>query len=107
MDLKVKYPPAKIYWSGNRNKKLKEFLFKKHPYCYWCKRKLIIHVHEDHKATPPNAATIDHLVSRFIRKKGEVVDKVLACNECNEKRAHEEELIYKGNSPKPQGVEGN
>lgn len=45
---------------------------------------------EDGCRPPADEATVDHLVSRFYRKKGDIVLKVLSCNKCNQERTKEE-----------------
>lgn len=58
--------------------------------CYWCGIECKDHPHEDGTNAKPDLATIDHTVSRFYRKKGEQVLKVLACYACNQRRSKEE-----------------
>ena len=88
------YPTKASYAGNNRNRKLKLELMEKYGVCYWCGVKVIDYVAQDGQRCPPNTATIDHLKSRFLRKKGEVVEKVLACNKCNGIRSKKEERIY-------------
>ncbi len=66
----------------------KEVLFAQNPFCHWCKRLTVIYGDNLlYKPHPKDLATLDHLISRYHRKKGEKVGKVLACNECNNKRS--------------------
>jgi len=69
---------------------LKLALIKEFKKCYWCGVEVIDFIRKLGERTPYNAATVDHLVSRYFRKKGEVVIKVLACDRCNQKRANKE-----------------
>lgn len=58
--------------------------------CFWCGQTVVEHdipAEMPKGFTPPdNTATIDHLVSKHYRKKGEAVPKVLCCYKCNQKR---------------------
>ena len=84
---------------SNRNRELKLQYLAMGLKCFWCDK-----VVKDYGNTeairkaglkiPEDMATIDHMVSRYFRKKGEKVQKVLACDPCNNRRSHEEELIY-------------
>jgi hypothetical protein len=51
--------------------------------CFWCECPVIRHIGANE---PNNMATIDHMISRYFRKKGDEVLKVLACRRCNLKR---------------------
>jgi hypothetical protein len=89
---------------SNREFKLK--LWQTDPRCHWCKRETkLINVPEIKGAADPLMATIDHLVSRYFPQRWVRRDqtKVLACYECNFKRATEEtkqlskeELVKRG-----------
>ena len=63
------------------------------PHCHWCGRELVwFDPGPKCKAFPPNFATQDHLNSRVASKPRPPRGKlVLACRECNEARAAEEE----------------
>lgn len=64
--------------------------------CCWCKRPVKEYLTELERHKQPDQATIDHTKSRYYRKKGEVVLKVLACRRCNRLRAKAEtKLIEK------------
>lgn len=82
--------------SINRYRELKLRLIAQGKGCYWCGKRV-----QDYGKTPDgvdspaNEATIDHLESRFTRKKGQTVEKVLACKSCNQKRSWEEMKAYK------------
>lgn len=58
-----------------------------HPFCIYCGIKV-----KDYGfipvgvSVPPDAASVDHVKTRYERKPGEIVDKVLACVKCNIKR---------------------
>lgn len=59
--------------------------------CYWCKRLCKDYpLIAPHSKLPDDAATIDHVISRYKRKKGDHVRKVLACNKCNQDRSEKE-----------------
>lgn len=76
-------------------RKMKLELMENDPHCYYCKIEVV-----DYGQIPPrerqpeDMATVDHLVSKFYRKSGQVVPKVLACQACNNKRAKEEQKIF-------------
>jgi len=77
--------------SGSHRGILK-YLVKEFKVCYHCGVN-VFYAAEKHGQKPPrNSATIDHLVSRFFREKGEKVPKVLSCHSCNQKRSHVEVL---------------
>ena len=71
-----------------RKRKLR--LYWRNPHCHWCGTKTIIHKHKQCKAIPDNAATVDHLYTRFDYMRGKsppgVEATVLACNKCNFER---------------------
>jgi hypothetical protein len=85
---------------GNNNRQLKLALLKDICVCYWCGVECRNHEHKDGVSPPDDAATIDHLVSRFHRKRGEIVPKVLACYKCNNRRCREELRIFPPNPPR-------
>lgn len=61
--------------------------------CFWCDVEVTDFISPG--VRPPfNTATIDHVVSRYFRKKGDDVLKVLACNRCNQARARYENGKY-------------
>lgn len=69
------------------------------PKCHWCKRQTVLLPPDGkRKLFPPNAATRDHLRSRFNLGRSEPVRRypeyrvVLACRECNQRRCREEEV---------------
>lgn len=74
-------------------RKLKLELMAKDKHCHWCKIEVHDHVQIEGVRQPDDTATIDHLISRFFRKKGETVAKVLACQKCNLQRARDEEKL--------------
>lgn len=86
-------PKSGIVYEKHRD--LKAAFLKLDPHCYWCRREV-----RDYGPRVPQTkshkdeATIDHLVSRFFRKKGEIVEKVLACYQCNQMRSREENKIH-------------
>jgi len=76
---------------SNREIKLK--LYQADARCHWCKRITILtNIPEIHGEPDPLMATIDHLVSRYHPERWVKRDltKVLACYECNARRAREE-----------------
>jgi hypothetical protein len=83
---------------SNRTIKLK--LFETNPHCYYCGCRMILtNIRNIPKGQelPDNAATLEHLVSRFSayrwkqKRKGER-RKVLACYRCNHNRSIQETL---------------
>ena len=63
--------------------------------CHWCGRETkLLNIPEIKGPAPADMATIDHLISRYSPerwvKRGNA--KVLACYECNSKRANEETM---------------
>lgn len=94
----AKYHSLRRSKFGNKPEfKLKNLLMKEfNGKCFWCDIKL-----DDYPYSggfePSNMATIDHLISRYYRKKGDDVLKVLCCYSCNSLKAHLEntgELSY-------------
>ena len=53
--------------------------------CFWCG--IPVKEYKIPNSINDDQATIDHVVSRFYRKKGDNVLKVLACYRCNQARA--------------------
>lgn len=74
----------------NRYRALKLEMLATDPHCHWCKVEVIDYVPKEYESAPHNMATVDHLVNRRYRKKGEVVEKVLACHKCNSKKDTED-----------------
>jgi hypothetical protein len=82
------------------NRWLKLKLYKENPLCYYCGRLMIltnIKTIPSGQTLPANAATIEHLRSRYspyrwIKKKRGERRKVLACYECNHNRSIQETL---------------
>ena len=78
------------------NRRFKEKLWQQDKRCYWCKRfTKLLSIPEISGKADPLLATLDHIYSRyspkrFIRAKNGEVRKVLACYECNSRRAREE-----------------
>lgn len=75
------------------NRELKERLWKENSRCHWCGRETkLLNIPEIKGPAPADLATVDHLVSRLCIqrwvKRGNT--KVLACYECNVKRAAKE-----------------
>lgn len=74
----------------------RERLFRKHPYCFWCSRRLVHpRAYTDYRGQrPDNMATLDHLDDRCSPLRGAFTNSkhertVLACRECNERRGRE------------------
>ena len=74
------------------NRELKLVYLERVGVCFWCREPVKDYGNLFKRKNPPDMATIDHLKSRFFRKKDECVDKVLSCRECNQKRARVEEF---------------
>ena len=76
------------------NKKRKEQLYKQSPYCHWCGKKTIIYARRSGGSIPYDAATLDHLYSRYDPRRGNLPPHtesiVLSCYKCNNDRAREE-----------------
>lgn len=75
-------------------KELRVVLIKKFRFCFWCGCTVREYNHHPHAPQKKDQATIDHLKTRFERKKGDIVEKVLACNQCNQKRAKQDEKKF-------------
>lgn len=68
-------------------------LMAKHPYCYWCGRKLSFNGIIRGGKLPPDYPTIDHIQTRFSGKRKELAEeglRVLSCSECNFERSNKE-----------------
>lgn len=77
------------------NREVKEKLYQTDPRCYWCRRVTkLTNIPAIQGSPDPLMATIDHLVSRYHPQRWvkRAVTKVLACYECNARRAKEETL---------------
>jgi|SRR5688572_2867262 len=78
------------------NKRRRISLFKKWPYCYWCRRQLTLDGNPNGRGpVPENFATLDHLRSRLHPERQTPNPNceeriVLACPTCNQKRSTEE-----------------
>lgn len=83
--------PVKIYLKKGKHasyRELKLLLIEKFGVCYWCGIK--VKDYGNLLCKPPtDEATIDHVIPIPLRKKGEIVPKVLACYECNQRRSLE------------------
>lgn len=80
-----------VRFTKQRHRGLKLLLLQEFGICFWCG--IVVKDYglpPNNEDNPPDAATIDHLVSRFYRGNGEFSDRVLACYHCNQKRAQEE-----------------
>lgn len=69
---------------------LREEFLKRFGSCYWCGIKVKPFKYTPRARVPYNDATLDHVVSKYFRKPGESVLKVLACAYCNQLRSAEE-----------------
>lgn len=90
-----KFANVIVHVIAMRNRKLKLKLHKIDPRCYWCKKETVLPP-KPNNSPFPSLATIDHIYSRFdirrfVEKKPGEIRRVLACYECNQKRAREEE----------------
>src|SRR6185503_18043250 len=81
--------------SQSRIIRRKQRLYNQYPFCHWCGIALVLVV-SDNGRLPDNAATIDHLRSRFDLTRQEPKINayeertVLACYGCNQRRSAEE-----------------
>lgn len=76
---------------GNRSRKV--FLWEQDPHCYWCGR-LTQLTNCPNGIIPPDAATVDHLFSRFNPERwmdDNNLRRVLSCYKCNHDRSREED----------------
>lgn len=94
MEKKLKELDNATYWDNNRRRSLKLALMREFKVCFWCGIEVKDYGDLTHKKSPPDLATVDHMVSKFFRSKGEGVLKVLACAACNTRRSAEECKIY-------------
>ena len=107
--LRLTFSCGMLHYSYRRmsNRRIKERLWhQNNGKCHWCKRLTkLLHIAEIKGKAPDDLATIDHLISRYNPERWVKRDltKVLACYECNAKRASEEtkslpkqELIRRG-----------
>ena len=87
------YPVKNYGYTGGRHsngyKTLKLFLLEKYKVCYHCRIEVINYPYIEGEAQLDDSATIDHLKPRQLRKKFEVVEKVLSCRACNHFRNEE------------------
>lgn len=86
--------------SRHRTKKLlRARMWRANPHCYWCGVETVLIEGHHGQQKPSNMATIDHLYSRLHplrhtqprRGGGGERRLVLACDECNQRRARAEE----------------
>ncbi len=77
----------------DKEKRLLPLLVKEFKNCFWCGVE-VVDTKLDGGKQPHYAATVDHLKSRFFRKLGEDVLKVLSCYRCNAKRCDIENKLY-------------
>lgn len=96
----LSYEPAKEKTSGGSRAQLRRALLRDIRVCYWCGIECKEYTVQKGEKYPDDMATIDHLVSRFHRKRGEVVPKVLACNRCNIERGRVEAKKFPPNPPR-------
>lgn len=82
------------------NKTQVERLHAKDQYCYWCGR-LTQLCHEDRNPPPFDAATLEHLRSKFWKRRADIHGlprtagmTVLACYQCNQDRSHIEAMFF-------------
>lgn len=76
------------------NRKYKIQLWEKDPHCHYCGKPTVL-TNIPGGIIPPNAATVEHLLSRYnpkrwTRRKPGEVRKVLSCWECNQAQSHKE-----------------
>lgn len=83
-------------WGGYR--KVKLLLLEHFGKCYWCGHAVKdygnIELFRNKRKIPDDMATLDHVKTRFERKLGQVVDKVLCCHKCNQRRARRAEIQH-------------
>lgn len=68
-------------------------LFKQNPFCHWCKR--LVFWSDGHDVNEHLLqATLDHVRSRYDPTRGQHlgINTVLACRQCNQSRALQEEI---------------
>lgn len=60
--------------------------------CYWCAREIFLRFRSGGGAAFPDEATLDHLDDKFSEERGQhptEFRRVVACNDCNERRGRE------------------
>ena len=76
------------------DKRRKEILFARHPFCYWCGKEVKIYSYKHHGKSPLDMATLDHLRTRYNPERQILSphkeQTVLACWECNHRRGEED-----------------
>ena len=80
--------------------KIRRRLWESNPHCIWCKQPTIWWTPSDGGNMPDNAATIEHLLSRFnpIRYLLPRYPKdlmAIACNRCNNDRGAREDISFR------------
>lgn len=71
--------------SSKKRKKRRDRLYKEHPYCHWCGRRLTDKMNG--KKFPKNFRTVDHVKSKLSGDRWRTGGQtVLACHECNQDR---------------------
>lgn len=78
-------------------------MWRRNPHCFWCGIETVL---DDGPKLPPNAATVDHIRSRFCLERAERADGrwrkgilVLACSQCNNDRGSMEQAFLKVVAP--------
>ena len=84
--------------SGGSHKQILKYLIERFKTCYHCGVKVIYRETPSKKKQVSNNATIDHLISRYLRSEGEKVPKVLSCYKCNQKLSKAEVAKYGQNN---------
>jgi hypothetical protein len=84
---------------SNRTLKLK--LWNIDNRCYWCKKPTVL-TSQKSGSLPPNAATIDHKISRYnygrwLKTNEGEIRRVLACLKCNQRRCNQETICLSKN----------
>lgn len=80
MEVEIKEYPVKTYLLKNGRhphsyRLLKLALIEKYKVCFWCNVPVYDHPMIKKQPSLPDTATIDHLKTRFERKKGEIVGR--------------------------------
>ena len=89
--------------SGGKFTRRRLRLWKDNPHCYWCGIETVLA--DGERPLPPDAATLDHIRSRFVPERAQKDGKwrqgiiVLACNECNHERGRMEQLFLAMEKP--------
>lgn len=91
---------ARMAYRRFTRRDLKLALIKEFGACFWCDRAVRDYRRNFRRGerVPRDLASVDHLVSRFHRRRGDVVLKVLSCSPCNTKRGKAEDRLY---GPRP------